>query len=248
MDEIPSEKRENRTCCLTVLIVCGTFVVLCWYGLREMGQSARAASCVNDVWELISTFRSYAMAHEGLVPPIDDTRGNVTIEPDGFYPEHLENSCWLQCEWSPTRRNLEKRANLGIAGFNDDSFVYLPWRITTEAEGLAFVEAYKTLEMDKREEDLVVELDGAEVVLPRNTFDLDAAPYGSDGYVRSTIPILVEWPDHTHDDGVVLFNDGHLRRFKFGDGFPMTAAFIEGLREIASLDGAIPDWNWKALY
>ena len=59
----------------------------------------------------------------------------------------------------------------------------------------------------------------------------------------SGTPWVIEWPNHAHADAVVYFTNGLPRYMDLGDGFPMTERFIEGLREIASMDTPIPEWK-----
>jgi hypothetical protein len=185
--------------------------------------------------------KNYAESHDGAVPLISKIRGNLMIEPAEFYPQFLDNSCWVQCEWSPARRPpsvAHKNDDLGIAAFNDDSFCYLPWAIRSEEEGLAFIDAYKTLDLEKRDEDLVVVIDGEQRVLPRNKLTNEALQ--ESGGDRK-VPILVEWPGLNHRGGTVCYLDGTRSVVTLWSGFPMTDAFISGLREIASLDRPVPE-------
>jgi len=216
-----------------------------FHWLQKQRQMARAASCPNDVFYLVKALAQYASDHDGVVPPISNIRGNIMVEPDGLYPEYLDNSCWVQCEYSPTRQGIDsqhKNDDLGVPGFNDDSFCYLPWRIQNEKEGLAFVEAYKSLDLSQRDEDLVVEIDGKPVVLPRTRISKDAA-HRDPNRETSWVPIIVEWPNHAHIRATVYYTNGWRRLMDIGDEFPMTENFIAGLREIASIDKPIPEWK-----
>jgi hypothetical protein len=211
--------------------------------LREMQQMARRASCGNDVFVLANALREYAADHDGLLPPISAIRGNIMMDPDGFYPKYLTNSCWVQCEYSPLRQMGDKGDDLGVFGFNDDSFCYLPWEIKTEKEGLGFIEAYKNLDPKKRHEDLKVEIDGEVVSLPRSR--LSANLPGSSADSETFVPMIIEWPNHAHIDAVVWYTDGHGECADIGDKFPMTEEFIAGLRAIAAIDKPIPKWKRK---
>jgi hypothetical protein len=227
--------------------------LLATWGLKEMRESreaSRLASCANDVIFLHWAVHNYATEHDGLFPPIDDVRGNLMVESDGFYPKYLDNSCWIQCEYSPVRREHggHKNGDLGLAGFTDDSFVYLPWTIRNEQEGVAFVEAYRKLDLLRRDEDIVVVVDGEDQILPRIKLSesqmksYQAALQGEPGSDRSRpVPYLIEWPDHAHDRAVVTFTNGSRQYMSNGDGYPM-GLFVQRLREIASIDRPVPDW------
>jgi hypothetical protein len=214
-----------------------TAAVSFFYIMRE---ASRVASCMNDIKMLHYAFAEYAAQHNGLLPPLSATRGNLTIDPATFYPDFLPNSCYLQCEWSDARRNgrpQDKNTDLGLSGFNDDSFVYIPWEIRSEAEAFAFVEAYKALDFSDRENDLVVMIDGQPHVLPRTRHILISDVQGDD---LKPVPVFIEWPDHYHEDSVVVLSDGTAVRRAFSEPFPISDQFIAGLREIATLDGPPP--------
>jgi len=208
--------------------------------LYKMRQAARVASCKNDIRMLHYAFEKYATQHDGLLPPLSATRGNLTIDPATFYPDFLPNSCYLQCEWSEARRrggSKNKNNDLGDSGFNDDSFVYIPWEIRDEAEALAFVEAYKALDLSDRENDLTVTIDGQPRVLPR-TRHIPFSDMPRDDL--EAVPVFIEWPDHYHEDSVVVLSDGAAVRRGFSEPFPISDQFIAALREIATLDGPLP--------
>jgi hypothetical protein len=210
------------------------FFILAARGFYEMRQQARIASCMNDIRMVHNAFDVYAEQSGGLLPPISATRGNLMMDPEGFYPEYLSNSCWLQCEWGDVRRRgSDKNQDLGREGFNDDSFVYIPWEIRSEAEAMAFIEAYKTLDLKERDKDLKVTIDGAERVLPRTRY----IPWDkAKSEETAPVPVFIEWPDHYHKNAVVVLSDGTAVRREFSEPFPISDAFIAGLREIAALD------------
>ncbi len=222
---------------ILALLFVGLIGAVCYF-LWDLRQLSRIASCQNDVKVLPERLREYAADHEGLLPPISPTRGNLMIDPEGFYPEYLDNACWLQCEWSDMRRTADsegKNRDSGLSGFSDDSFCYLPWAIKDEGEGLAFIEAYKTLDLKQRGDDLRVHVGGAERVLPRIRLS-DEVLTQTVGKTQPDIPIAVEWPDKFHRGGTVLYANGNIRTLKMGEAFPMTKDFINGLHEIASMD------------
>lgn len=236
---------------VVVVLILAVLVVFAIRELRKTQQSARLASCANDVIVFDWAVHGYAEAHDGLFPPIDDVRGNLMVEPEGFYPDYLDNSCWVQCEYSLLRRDHggDKNDDLGVAGFTDDSFVYIPWAIRNEEEGLAFIEAYRKLDLSKRDQDLVVTIDGEERVLSRIRLTIaEMDSYRAKRKGRSVadgppaVPYLIEWPDHAHDGAIVTFTDGYRPRMWAGDDFPMSKAFLQGLREIASIDRPVPGW------
>lgn len=216
---------------ITVSVI---FFILAARGFYEMREATRIASCKNDIRMVHNAFDVYAEQRGGLLPPISATRGNLMMGPEGFYPECLPNSCWLQCEWGDVRRKgSDKNQDLGREGFNDDSFVYIPWEIRNEAEAMAFIEAYKTLDLKERDKDLRVTIDGTDRVLPRTRY----IPWDTESNTGiAPVPVFIEWPDHYHRNSVVVLSNGTAVRREFSEPFPISDAFIEGLREIAALD------------
>lgn len=236
--EKPDRSKLYKKAIIVVILV---FVVpftlaACW--LYEMRQQFRIASCMNDIKMVHFAFEDYAAQHGGLLPPISITRGNLMMDPEGFYPDCLPNSCYLQCEWGDVRRRGEdKNQDLGREGFNDTSFAYIPWEIRSEAEALAFLDAYKRLDFKDRDKDLKVTINGTEHVLPRTRH----IPWDkANSNETKPIPVFIEWLDHYHKNAVILLSNGVAVRREFSEPFPISDAFMEGLREIATLDDAPP--------
>ena len=221
-----------------IIIVCVMLFMFAARGLYEMRQAARIASCKNDIKMVHYAFEEYAAQHGGLLPPISATRGNLMMDPEGFYPDCLPNSCWLQCEWGDLRRQgHDKNRDLGPEGLNDTSFAYIPWEIRNETEAMAFVEAYKHLDLNDRDKDLKVTMNGTEQVLPRTRH----IPWdNTEGKETAPVPVFIEWPDHYHKNSVVVLSNGAAVRREFSEPFPIGDDFIAALREIATLDSPLP--------
>lgn len=224
---------------MVVFAISSTFAIAA-AGYWNMRQAARRASCANDLKTLGMILTTYAGEHDGHFPPISERRGNLMMDPKGIYPELVYSSHWVQCEYSKARKNATgEYGDLGPSAFNDGTLFYLPWEIANEKEGIAFVEAYKTLDLSQRENDLPVTIDGEQRTLPRvrkrslSGKDLDSPP-------RQPTPIVVEWPHSRHPDMCVLYSDGSVETMKWGAGFPMSDPFIAALRGNAILDGPLP--------
>jgi len=229
---------QSKKVIVIAITISAIFFLLAARVFYEMRQHARIASCMNDIRMVHNAFDVYAEQHSGLLPPISATRGNLMMDPEGFYPGCLPSSCWLQCEWGDVRRQgNDKNRDLGREGFNDDSFVYIPWEIRNDAEAMAFVEAYKTLDMNDRDKDLRVNINGFERVLPRTRH----VPWDTESDTGIVpVPVFIEWPDHYHKNSVVVLSNGTAVRREFCEPFPITDDFIAALREIATLDGPLP--------
>lgn len=228
-----SARHPQRTLPTRLLVVLLVMVILgTWanHKLREVRMASRSASCVNDLKQLSIYMVPYLKAHAGLYPPISTSRGNIMMDPTGFYPEFMKSSAWVQCEYSDARRQPDKpdETDLGPDAFNDDSFFYLPWELRNEAEGLAYIDACKNLDSKLPEQGLAVIIQGNSMTLPRAR--LDSTP---------PVPILIEWSTPNHARRSVLYSDGSVRSMNPGEGFPMTEAFLKGMEELADLDGSI---------
>lgn len=203
--------------------------------LSHARQIARQASCANDLRSLALRLEEYAENHHGLFPPIHPTRGNIMMDPTGFYPEILNSSAWVQCEYSDARRhpNQPDENDLGLEGFNDGTFFYLPWAIQNEEEGIAFIEAYQHLDLNHREADLpITTRDGHTRTLPRTRYHDPNNTNGGNSR-PAPVPLLVEWPHTRHARLCVLYSDGSVWALELGEGFPASNAFMAGMRKIA---------------
>jgi hypothetical protein len=224
---------------MAVFAISSTFAIAA-VGYWNMRQAARRASCANDLKQLWLFLSTYAGEHDGSFPPTSEKRGNLMMDPEGLYPDLMLSSRWVQCEYSEARKHATgEHGDLGPSAFNDSTLCYLPWEIASEEEGMAFIDAYKALDLSQRENDLLVNIDGEQRTLPRvrkrsrSGKDLDSPP-------RHPTPIVVEWTHSRHADMCVLYSEGSVEMMKMGDGFPMTEPFIAALREIATLDGPFP--------
>lgn len=207
---------------------------------HRMREEARQASCCNDIMVLRDALFAYAADHDGLFPPISPIRGNLMVDPAGFYPEYLDNSCWLQCEWSAVRRargSAGKNADLGVAAFNDDSYCYLPWALQNDEDAIAFIDAYRFLDFARQADDLVVKVDGIPRIVPRIRIGdrnlSETSLSNGPGY-----PILVEWPDRAHRGANILFSDGTIAQMQMSEGFPLSKPILTALSDLAALDTA----------
>ncbi len=223
-------RREFPTKRLVLLIIILIPGVWGYIKLRELSKVVRSASCANDLMQLSLFLKMHAEARSDRLPPISATRGNIMMDPTGFYPEFMKSSAWVQCEYSDARRHTDQpdETDLGPDAFNDDSFFYLPWELRNEAEGLAFIEAYRTMDLNNRDKDLNTTVDGNFRALPITRVRSE-----------SPVPVLVEWSTPRHTRRSVLYSDGSVRSMNLGQGFPMTEAFLKGMETIADLDGSI---------
>jgi hypothetical protein len=123
--------------------------------------------------------------------------------------------------------------------FTDDSYIYLGWMVMTDKEVEAFFEAYDKLSAEDYDADIIVPagwgtLEGD--TIHRLSIGVDRFSYtdinaiGSRQVGASTVPIAWEIPssdmaksNHRHGNivgGHVLYMDGFVSFYKFGEEFP----------------------------
>lgn len=144
------------------------------------------------------------------------------------------------CDFDPTRPHLDlagSAKDMEIA-CDDWSYVYLGYFLENDQQGKSFLEAYDARAGNDGafQGDLPV-ADGSGTNggnLLRRLTDVELLP--SDlGELRSRakdIPVVFEWPgNHREPGGKVVWLNGETTFEHYPGKFPMTTAFIEGLRQ-----------------
>jgi len=135
----------------------------------------------------------------------------------------------------------------GLAGVLGTNYWYIPYAVTTEEQGLAFVKAYRdVLEAGKEPPDTLKVEEGKGAAGGDSLYRLregvtdvfirDINNPAASAVSQSEIPVMIAQPRPGENGANVLFLDGHVEFLTYGE-FPMTKAFISAL---AKLDP--PEW------
>ena len=150
------------------------------------------------------------------------------------YPEYLTDRNVLRCPSSVLLGGEPEPFN-SADGITDETYFYLGWAIATEEEGLAFLDAYESLDPDTYNNDIPIDPSRSSMGHKM----LYRLRKGIDRFFIKDINVAGEWPaarmpvmwerpgHHDPDGGNVLFMDGHVEFIRYPGKFPMTEAFIE---------------------
>jgi prepilin-type processing-associated H-X9-DG protein len=210
-------------------------------------EAARRASCANNLKQMGLVFKMYANESKGSkFPVIDDERGNLAPEGDEIFPEYLTDLNVLRCPSDPDSEPI--RSPQTPDGITDESYFYLGWVVTTEEEGLALLDAYESLDLTQRDEDIKMAAGtgsvGGDVIFRlregiERFFITDINNPAGSAVMQSSIPIMWDRPGHHVPGGAnVLYMDGHVEFVKYPGEFPMTVRFMERLEEISARKAA----------
>jgi prepilin-type processing-associated H-X9-DG protein len=208
-------------------------------GVALSRDAAQRASCANNLKQMGIIFKMYANEHKGKFPVIDDRKGNLAAEGEEIFPEYLTDQNILRCPGSPEYES--ERGPWTADDITDESYFYLGWAIMTEEEGLALLDAYESLDLARRDEDLHVGEGkgnvGGDVIYRLREgierFFITDINQPTGPAAQSRIPVMWErLGHHEHEGGNVLYMDGHVEFLKLGT-FPMTEQFMRRLEEIS---------------
>jgi len=215
-------------------------------GQRLTDEPARErASCANNLKQMGIVFKMFANEHRGRWPSISSRRGNLMVRGDEIFPEFLTDLNVLRCPGNDEHESWNQGADLieNLRYITDKSYFYLGWAVTNEADGLAVLDAYESMDESARSKDIDVAegqgtggsgtirrlREGVERFLITDIHD----PVAS-ARISSQIPVMWERPGHHEPAGCnVLYMDGHVVFVRPGM-FPMTEKFMQRLQEVSA--------------
>ena len=206
---------------------------------EKQDEAQLRAECANNLKMMGLVFKMYANEHRDRFPVIDGRRGNLIVDADTIFPEYLTDLSVLRCP-ADTKIKVPATAD----DVTDQSYFYLGWVVTTEEEGLALMDAYESLDLDQRGEDIEVpegkgNRGGNKIFRFRQGierfFITDINNPAAAAMAQSEMPIMWDRTGrHVAGGSNVLYMDGHVEFVKYPGKFPMTERFMNRLEEISS--------------
>jgi len=196
--------------------------------------------CADNLKQIGLGLKIFAHEHGGKFPIIDDRRGSLTMDARDISPEYIADPNVFKCpnsaySWTGSPNTADY--------VTDQSYFYLGWVVTTEQEGVALLDAYESLDLEKRDEDLP--LDPSRTSGPQRLYriregierfwitDISDPQAGAEAQAR--IPVMWERPgNHVPDGGNVLYMDGHVEYVEYPGTFPMTEKFMTRLIQLSA--------------
>jgi len=229
----------ERVLCVLIVAILIAIVVP---PLTRKKEASRAAGCQNNLKQLGLSFRMYASDSDGQYPALAPQKGLITFANDqqdqhAIYPNYLTDFCVLQC---PAASDALPKQTV-----HDDSYIYLGYVITTDAELETFARAYRERVASGLRFDTDLEVapgtatagggkilrlhEGVERILITDSSKPDAVRLA-----QSVIPVMwdrchydpnkptQEWFSDPRCGANVLYMDGHVEFVKYPGKFPLT--------------------------
>ncbi len=200
-----------------------------------------AASCMNNLKQLgLVCVMFAAEARGGNFPLLDPRPGRLAPLKEDLYPEFMAEPRILMCPTDAERTQKAKNAE-GAPDwiFDDQSYWYLGYALSNEAQGLEYINAYRKQAASGKgfEKDLKNEQGKQPIRRLRNGVERFLITDLNDpkGNPCDRIPVMIERPGHHKGGSAVLFLDGHVELIPYPGKFPMTERFITALQSLDEL-------------
>ena len=222
--------------CLVVMVaILGILAAIMLPALARAREAARRASCQNNLKQMGIVLKMYANEDpDSYWPPLSSTPSKMMMDAMSIHPEYLADASVMICPSDADAAMLTGQTSADIL-IDDHCYYYLGYALTSEEEGLAFLDMYRTAfdEMGGFTGDIPVSEGmgtggGSAFIRLRDGL-------ADEGTVApAMIPVMMEDPEnHVPGGGNVLFMDGHVEFIKYPGQFPMTPAFVEALQDAA---------------
>jgi len=250
-------RARPRLTLLQLLFIVAAVAVVAWTisFFRNVLEAWKTADTSAQPRQMVLSLKMYATEQHGdIFPPLDPRPGHLMFDSQGVYPAYLRTP-WLFA--SPTDEKsvklLKTMDESDVEGsrqyIGDQSYIYLGYMLTTEAEGLAFVDAYR------RQAELGAGFDadlpvasgrgsaGTDTLYRFRSHQIDIEAFLTEHgapkpVAASRIPVIIERPGHHRHNpgGWVAFLDGRCELITYPGKFPMTKKFIEALESLDALE------------
>lgn len=215
---------------------------------RDMSGSlgylwSNGKKCRENLAQLGSMFPKYSNESKGgLYPALSSDPGLFAFDTQALFPKYLGNPAVLDCP------SVEKENGAGVTHAPGEQktpdYWYFGYCFVNESNGMAFLTAYYDHLVGKKPLDRTLPvprraLSGTNGTIHQLVEGIErfyitdiGNPAGS-SHAKSFIPILAERPGHHGTPGGhVLYMDGHVEWLPYPGPFPMTPAFIEGVKAV----------------
>ena len=258
MNEEASRHNEARPTAFTWfvrgIIALVVIITIAAYFAPAFSQHASPyrSRCMNHLKQLALTMRMYANEDPvDFFPPPSYVRGQLYMKRSALYPEYMPdpviNICPSDEDMESLSRQYEKPIEEPDPFFDDKSYFYLGYALTSEEDMQSYRDAY--LEGIPTDDQLA---NNSYITAPGGTrlyrlregverffierLGLDINDPGASARIQSMIPLLIERiGNHVPDGGNVLFLDGHVEFIRYPGKWPMTESTIAILNELDAL-------------
>ena len=225
--------------------------------LARARESARRASCANNLKQMGLIFKMFANESKGGVyPQLSSEQGRFMCTAKEVFPEYLTDPLVLICPSDPEAEEWAQRARTNSQeAIDDQSYAYLGYVITSDDEMAAFAEVYKerlakglTFNEDLKAppkrgsmgSDTFYRLrEGVGQLLP-----IDRNDPMANAKMQARIPIMWDKTknsskglvfNHLPGGANVLFMDGHVEFLRYPGNWPLTKRAAEIIAELDAL-------------
>ncbi len=252
----PSRSAPSLTClvlavaipvvAIMLVFVIGIMAAILLPALARARESARRASCQNNLKQMGLVFKMWKNeAEDGYYPPLSSEAGRFCFPAHEVYPDYLTDPVVMLCPSdveAPERNALSPEALI-----DDHSYFYLGYALTSEEEGLAFLEAYEAQISEGGDFSGALPAapgtgtGGGDAFLrlgPNLQAELEA--HNGSSVSPAEIPVMfdsthskrtvsAEFFNHIPGGMNVLYLDGHTEFLRFPGDFPASREFLDAL-------------------
>lgn len=199
--------------------------------------------CRKRLEQFDATFKKHTYESKGvLFPPLSSEPGRFEFDTQALFPTYLDDLDLLRCP--AAGKGDEPGASGKSEQINVPDYWYFGYFLTNDREGMAFLATYWDHVMNKQP--LEKELPVSERALTGTLGHLRQLAEGGERWyiyeccdpneqlhATALVPILIERPEHHGvPGGHVLYMDGRVEWLPYPGPFPMTPAFIEGVKAV----------------